>query len=839
MYIYRKNIQEKQNKNSCIRVPDDCAFTVQKKELIQISLKEQRKVPALAVSFLLLLLECSGLLTSAVTGWRIPVSPAVLAAVTLASCAAAAAFFGWSRMEGKRRYAAFIFALTETAVLFVVRDSFLAGAQQFGNCLIDAVNIRYQSSIPLFSVSAGTDEVTLFLALLTIPAVFLLGIFTVWNPDALVLSLFEFPYLVILFLFAGTPSVWSLFFLLFASVGILAASGLYRRKWLWGEKESGQYRENERCFQAVRKKTALCSCIAAVILAIPSFYLVRPFLSVQFDRAEHAASGAETTLMEGLLSLLPRTGAGSIVLTAETEGRGVQDGALGDTDGYAVGNLEDLKVTVSEEPQETIYLKGFIGNVYGNNRWQAPSETAFKSASSGWYTEDDPSLYIQNLPFLRTMYACETTESEPAEPVSMSVERLNASSAYTYVPYNAYLNEYYEITGGDGAAEGQSVQEDIFSCYPEESCREILKSWNSSEAAEGIMDQTEASYDAYTAQWNLEIPDGLDELQAVCDASGYVWKDEEEWKREQGLLTEELEEIEEFVVSWLDENYSYDIDAPAVPDGEDFLRYFLEESKTGYSTHFATAAVIMFRMCGVPARYVSGYAAPAALFAEQPDGSYTAVLQADNSHAWAEIYEPGIGWRPVETTPGALGIKEEKEIQAEQADSDIGQKETAESEVSPAEKLKSMLVFFSEDSVSSAILFIELAVIAALTAAVAARRCRRRREYLGKVRKKGIHENILLIFSGFYSLLLYAGMDRSIHSENPKFISAAANCCPGISEKEILAFYQLSLQAAYSDLPCREEDRKKARKLYQKAARSAKKQMTFIKRLRAVIWEGF
>lgn len=37
-------------------------------------------------------------------------------------------------------------------------------------------------------------------------------------------------------------------------------------------------------------------------------------------------------------------------MTAETEGRGVQDGALGDTDGYAVGSLEDLKVTVSEQP---------------------------------------------------------------------------------------------------------------------------------------------------------------------------------------------------------------------------------------------------------------------------------------------------------------------------------------------------------------------------------------------------------------------------------------------------------------------------------------------------------
>ena len=39
----------------------------------------------------------------------------------------------------------------------------------------------------------------------------------------------------------------------------------------------------------------------------------------------------------------------------------------------------------------------------------------------------------------------------------------------------------------------------------------------------------------------------------------------------------------------------------------DFLQYTLERSGHGYSVHYATAAVLMLRYMGVPARYVEGY----------------------------------------------------------------------------------------------------------------------------------------------------------------------------------------------------------------------------------------
>lgn len=818
------------------------------KALIQSQTGKFRPYLWCAVSCILLLLECGGLLGIAVSGWNMPADPIWWMSALLLSCLLFTGFYRWDKLEGKRRYGVFLFMLAYAAVLFLAQDAFTSGAKQFLNAAVSAANQQYRSSVELFSVSGSAADLNVFLAELTVLLAFILGAVVVWRPDVLMLAAIEFPLLAGSFLFACSPSIFPLFALMFATLGVLAASRSWQRRSLWGEEGSGQRRRNLECFENVQKKVLLVVGSAAFLLSISAFYLVRPVLSVQLEKAESTASRIETGIMEQLLGLLPQTGAGSILMTAETEGRGVQDGALGDTDGYAVGSLEDLKVTVSEQPAETVYLKGFIGSSYGSNRWQGPSEEHFKSAAMNWRTEDDPMLYIQNLPFLRTMYA----QASVRPAAEMTVERLNASSEYTYVPYNAYLNEYYELSGGDGAVLGQDVQDDIFSFYAEADCSPILEAWDKNEENSSVLDRTEASYDAYTQQRYLEVPDGLEELQAVCDEQDFQWKDEDEWMKEQGVIPEELEKIENFVITYLNEHYTYDIHAGAVPEGEDFLRYFLEESKTGYSTHFATAAVVMFRMCGVPARYVAGYAAPAELFTAQPDGTYTAVLQADNSHAWAEVYEPGVGWKPVETTPGALGTKQEVEMP--RTDQEREDTSAADGPDSADEgRLQKLIAFLSEDDLNSVIILMEAAVLLLGAAGLICRRAMKRRIYLGKKKKAGVNENIRNIFCGFYELLLYAGLPESVHSDDPEFCTEALRICAGsgrsaggaqqgcetVGRDELAELYRLTLRAVYGGEQCSGKELIKARKISGKAAASAKRGLRPAKRIRAFLWEGF
>ena len=90
-----------------------------------------------------------------------------------------------------------------------------------------------------------------------------------------------------------------------------------------------------------------------------------------------------------------------------------------------------------------------------------------------------------------------------------------------------------------------------------------------------------------------------------------------------------------------------------MPYGTDIAEYFLFDGQEGYCQHFATAAVLMYRMQGIPARYVTGYAADPADFSLGTDGLYHARLTDEKAHAWAEIYLGGPGWLPVEVTPPA------------------------------------------------------------------------------------------------------------------------------------------------------------------------------------------
>ena len=90
----------------------------------------------------------------------------------------------------------------------------------------------------------------------------------------------------------------------------------------------------------------------------------------------------------------------------------------------------------------------------------------------------------------------------------------------------------------------------------------------------------------------------------------------------------------------------YSLDTPQMPKAEeDFARWFLERSDTGYCTHFATAATVILRGAGISARYVTGYAVTA-----EADKAVSVTLA--DAHAWVEYYIPGVGWAVLDPTPG-------------------------------------------------------------------------------------------------------------------------------------------------------------------------------------------
>ena len=65
------------------------------------------------------------------------------------------------------------------------------------------------------------------------------------------------------------------------------------------------------------------------------------------------------------------------------------------------------------------------------------------------------------------------------------------------------------------------------------------------------------------------------------------------------------------------------------------------------------ALPILYRLYGIPARYVSGYMVQPSAFSMREDGSFHANVTDGQAHAWVEIFQPEYGWMPVEMTPSS------------------------------------------------------------------------------------------------------------------------------------------------------------------------------------------
>jgi transglutaminase-like putative cysteine protease len=136
----------------------------------------------------------------------------------------------------------------------------------------------------------------------------------------------------------------------------------------------------------------------------------------------------------------------------------------------------------------------------------------------------------------------------------------------------------------------------------------------------------------------LQLPDGLPERVRVLSARIAAGA---------GSAYEKTVRVQ----SYLRENYTYDPSAREAPAGRDAVDYFLFESSGGFCSHYASAMAVMLRAEGVPARVASGYAMGSW---DSVEGAYRVPESA--SHAWVEVFFPGLGWVEFEPTVGRAEI---------------------------------------------------------------------------------------------------------------------------------------------------------------------------------------
>lgn len=321
-----------------------------------------------------------------------------------------------------------------------------------------------------------------------------------------------------------------------------------------------------------------------------------------------------------------------------------------------------------------------------------------------------------------------------------------------------------------------------------------------------MLDELEASYESYVNTHYTDVPESQKRIEKLCKKKKKEWDKKLEGNlsdtQKQDLSYEKIDDVKNFVVRTLWERCEFSKSASKISDDEDYIERFMFEKKKGDSTAFASAAVVMFRSCGIPARYVVGYAAPANLFSGQADGSYMAVLQDDNAHAWVEIYMPDCGWTPVETTPGFAGTidnldmpeadTEDTESIADKKDKDADRdgEDTAGTgaDMKRIRQLKLLL------GTVCGILLVIIAVILRVWYV------KRRTLALDKRLSPG--DRVRIIFISFYKLLerdgrLAADEGACVDTTRPEFVDAVMDAYPELVRSDFEHFMSLVLMANY------------------------------------------
>ena len=305
-----------------------------------------------------------------------------------------------------------------------------------------------------------------------------------------------------------------------------------------------------------------------------------------------------------------------------------------------------LRVTMSEPT--SAYLRGYVGQRYTSDGWKE-ADAADMTAESDLFYQLHREGYdgFSQLSTLAELLGQETAD------VKMDIRVLGACRSTRLTPYG--------LDSGEAVISPEQLRDTV----PKTDGATGEKEYSFT-AKTGLVAQ------AYTLLGQLNDRWQGDALTDYLTFEGYyrdfVYENYLAIPEEtQKALTAYLGDAPEVITSYeakrrilncLDETLTYSETPESVDSEKDFVSALLADDPGGYDVHYATAAAVMLRYYGIPARYVEGYLiTPQAV--EGKTGEMTLTLTGRDAHAWVEYYEDGVGWIPFEPTPGYRGVMEE------------------------------------------------------------------------------------------------------------------------------------------------------------------------------------
>ena len=587
--------------------------------------KQFHEILFLALRFVFLLAASFGIAGAFIRTFAIPVNTLWFVVGLILVCALFTAVYSWP----KKIYLTLPGTLAVMGILgFLFRDLLTEGICCIYNLIMCQVNTYYDVKIPLASVGtlSGSSQTVSVLFILTL-FIGILASGMVYFLDARVTALImTFP--LALALAVGLfPDMLSTALMLFGLVGIYFLQHTRQRESFRTQMISVQIGTTtlaRLCWQTA----AVAAALSLVLIPVSYFQLgkaINQGYESQSELREDIRNGDLIgdarefwkKLMRGEWDWLPF----DIVRSS-----GVHGGKLSNVKEIRdYGDLH-LYLDISDDLTAPLYIRGYVGSNYTGKGWKEQTDEQKEAAAAAGMSIGQLGKNYYSL--------LEELQQEGNAGVygrlRFVITNRDANPDYSYIPYGSDISEFLPSDAYDIHTE-EKTDETTMNLY----YMNTQKLSNLEALEEAGKTRTEdMSYREYVRQTYLDLPvEGLEQF----------------WAEYGQMSFDSVTDCVAFVRENLNSHAEYTKIPGATPGGEDYVEYFLYENRKGACTHFASAAVLMFRSFGIPARYVEGY-----MTTELLSGSGANEIYDRSAHAWPEIYIDGVGWVPIEVTPGFL-----------------------------------------------------------------------------------------------------------------------------------------------------------------------------------------
>lgn len=470
---------------------------------------------------------------------------------------------------------------------------------------------------------------------------------------------------------------------------------------------------------------------------------------------------------------------------------------------YSFGQ-KHLEIVTSQQPKDAVYLKNYTGGYYNNGRWNTVNENSFFS------NMQDGNYYsmICNNPYYILQFVL-----EESDVMDINVRSYKSLMTGTCVPVLS------QETGSENG----------YTTYQGYNLSDFLSVLDTVSA--GGFDDLLGEYGAYAESTYMYVPeDKIPRIVELCNTSGV----------RKGNYTAATN----FIISTLNEMTTYTTSPGNAPSGVDIAEYFLFDSGKGFCQQYATTAALMYRLLGLPSRYVTGYMVTPSDFHKNSDGTYTAIATDEKAHAWVEVYVDGTGWIPTEVTfsqdeidqGGSTAVDDNnptEEPTSEEATIEPTENTTEPSDLTePTTEPNNTNSSDNNNSMSEMLIqALKIVVTAVITVVVIIAVILffkwRRKGKLASLRR--MKPNILLV--KMVEMLHLGGYLKEYKGTESDFPEKLSELVEELSVSDIAYFVNLANKAAFGNKPIEKDEKRTAYNLYVRTAEFVFGKLNFIKKI--------